>query len=152
MPNSSSSAITSSTVSSESAPRSATKAFSFVTSDSGTLDCIGKLAAARGLAVGQLLAQTQSITLGTTMATNVVATLSGPRMGTIATKGYRLRMTFPQVSKVEWREGPQDMYDFRAEPPQPLTPYHLMTEVEERLDYRGRVVTALKVPEYYATD
>jgi len=109
----------------------------------GTLDCIGKLAAARGLAVGQLLAQTQSITLGTTMATNVVATLSGPRMGTIATKGYRLRMTFPQVSKVEWREGPQDMYDFRAEPPQPLTPYHLMTEVEERLDYRGRVVTAL---------
>src|SRR5512146_1877949 len=39
MPNSSSSAITSSTVSSESAPRSATNAFSLVTSDSGTPSC-----------------------------------------------------------------------------------------------------------------
>jgi N-methylhydantoinase A len=109
----------------------------------GTLDCIGRLAEARGLAVEQLLAQTQSIVLGTTMATNVVATLSGPRMGTIATRGYRLRMAFPQVSKVEWREGPQDMYDFRAEPPQPLTPYHLMTEVTERVDFRGEVLTPL---------
>lgn len=109
----------------------------------GTLDCIGKLAGARGLAVEQLLAQTQSIVLGTTMATNVVATLSGPRMGTIATRGYRLRMAFPQVSKVEWREGPQDMYDFRAEPPPPLTPYHLMTEVTERVDFRGEVLTPL---------
>src|SRR5688572_19110563 len=39
MPNSSSRAITNSTVSSESAPRSATKAFSFVTSASGTPSC-----------------------------------------------------------------------------------------------------------------
>lgn len=109
----------------------------------GTLDCIGKLAEARGLTLAQLLAQTQSIVLGTTMATNVVATRSGPRMGTIATRGYRLRMAFPQVSKVEWREGPQDMYDFRAEPPQPLTPYHLMTEVDERIDFRGEVLTPL---------
>lgn len=109
----------------------------------GTLDCIGKLAEARGLTLAQLLARTQSIVLGTTMATNVVATRSGPRMGTIATRGYRLRMAFPQVSKVEWREGPQDMYDFRAEPPQPLTPYHLMTEVDERIDFRGEVLTPL---------
>lgn len=109
----------------------------------GTLDCIGRLAEARGLTVEQLLAQTASIVLGTTMATNVVATRSGPRLGTIATKGYRLRMAFPQVSKVEWREGPQDMYDFRAEPPQPLTPYHLMTEVDERIDFRGEVLTPL---------
>ncbi|MBE2245007.1 MAG: hydantoinase/oxoprolinase family protein [Burkholderiaceae bacterium] len=107
----------------------------------GTLDCIGKLAEARGVSLGELLAQTQSVVLGTTMATNVVATLSGPRMGTIATRGYRLRMAFPQVSKVEWREGPQDMYDFRTEPPQPLTPYHLMTEVDERVDFRGEVLT-----------
>lgn len=109
----------------------------------GTLDCIGKLAAAHGMALAELLDRTQSIVLGTTMATNVVATLSGPRMGTIATKGYRLRMAFPQIAKTEWREGPQDMYDFRAEPPEPLCPYHLMTEVEERLDFRGEVVTPL---------
>ncbi len=109
----------------------------------GTLDCIARLAAGRGMELAGLLAETGHIVLGTTMATNLVATLSGPKLGTIATAGYRLRIAFPQVAKAEWREGPQDMYDFRAEPPRPLTPYHLMTEIEERLDYRGQVLTAL---------
>lgn len=109
----------------------------------GTLDCIGKLAAAKGSSVSQLLQKTQSIVLGTTMATNVVATHSGPRMGTIATRGYRLRMAFPQVAKSDWKEGPEDMYDFRVDPPEPLTPFHLMAEVTERIDFRGEVVTPL---------
>lgn len=109
----------------------------------GTLECIARLAAAENLSLAQLLALTDSIVLGTTMATNVVATHSGPRMGTIATRGYRLRMAFPQVAKADWKEGPADMYDFRAEPPEPLTPYYLMTEVDERVDFRGQVLTPL---------
>jgi N-methylhydantoinase A len=35
------------------------------------------------------------------------------------------------------------MYDFRAEPPEPLTPYYLMTEVRERVDFRGQVLMPL---------
>lgn len=109
----------------------------------GVINCISKLADEAKLTLGDLLAQTHSIVLGTTLATNLVATKSGARMGTIATKGYRLRMAFPQAAKIEWREGPSDMYDFRTSPPPPLTPYYLMEEVEERLDYRGQVVTPL---------
>ena len=109
----------------------------------GTLECIAKLAAAERLPLAELLGRTESIVLGTTMATNVVATHSGPKMGTIATQGYRLRMAFPQVAKADWKEGPADMYDFRAAPPEPLTPYHLMTEVRERVDFRGQVLTPL---------
>jgi N-methylhydantoinase A len=109
----------------------------------GTLECIAKLAAAERLPLAELLGRTESIVLGTTMATNVVATHSGPKMGTIATAGYRLRMAFPQVAKADWKEGPADMYDFRCEPPEPLTPYYLMTEVRERIDFRGQVLTPL---------
>lgn len=109
----------------------------------GTLDCIGRLAEARGLALGELLARTSTVVIGTTMATNAVATHTGAKLGTIATRGYRLRMAFPQVAKAEWKEGPEDMYDFHADPPEPLTPYWLMTEVTERIDFRGEVVTAL---------
>ncbi len=109
----------------------------------GTLDCMSRLAASRELALADLLGATDVIVLGTTMATNAVATRSGPRLGTIASKGYRLRMAFPQVAKIEWKEGPLDMYDFRANPPEPLAAYHLMTEVEERLDFRGQVLTPL---------
>ena len=53
------------------------------------------------------------------------------------------KATAPTAGKTEWKEGPEDMYDFRAEPPAPLTPYHLMTEVEERVDFRGQVLTPL---------
>jgi N-methylhydantoinase A len=109
----------------------------------GTLECIAKLATAEGLTLAELLGRTESIVLGTTMATNVVATHSGPKMGTIATQGYRMRMAFPQVAKADWKEGPADMYDFRCEPPEPLTPYYLMTEVRERVDFRGQVLTPL---------
>jgi N-methylhydantoinase A len=109
----------------------------------GTLECLRRLAEARGLELRALLGATDTIVIGTTMATNVVATHMGPRLGTIATRGYRLRMAFPQIAKAEWKEGPADGYDFRADPPQPLTPYHLMTEVTERIDFRGAVVTPL---------
>jgi N-methylhydantoinase A len=109
----------------------------------GTLDCIARLASAAGLAPEALLARTQTAILGTTMATNLVATKSGARMGTIATRGFRLRIAYPHVAKAQWKEGPEDMYDFRADPPEPLTPFHLMTEVTERLDFRGQILTPL---------
>jgi len=109
----------------------------------GTINCLSKLAGLRGITLEELLGQTSTIIHGTTHATNVVATHSGARMGTIATKGFRLRMTFPQVAKVDWRESHLDMFDFRANPPELLTPYYLMTEVKERVDYQGKVVTAL---------
>lgn len=109
----------------------------------GTLECLRKLAQACELTLAELLGRTESLVLGTTMATNVVATHSGPRMGTIATRGYRLRMAFPQVAKADWKEGPVDMYDFHADPPRLLTPLHLMTEVTERVDCTGAVITPL---------
>lgn len=109
----------------------------------GTLECIGRLAEARALALADLLARTSAIVVGTTMATNAVATHTGAKLGTIATQGYRLRMAFPQVAKSEWKKGPDDMYDFHVDPPEPLTPFWLMTEVAERIDFRGAVVTAL---------
>jgi len=109
----------------------------------GTLDCIARLAASAGMAPGALLAQASNIILGTTLATNLVATKSGARMGTIATRGFRLRIAYPHVAKAQWKEGPEDMYDFRATPPEPLTPYYLMTEVSERIDFAGRTVAPL---------
>ncbi|MBI5585236.1 MAG: hydantoinase/oxoprolinase family protein [Deltaproteobacteria bacterium] len=109
----------------------------------GTLNCIAKLAEQAGMDRRALLAQTATIVHGTTLATNVVATRSGAKMGTIATKGFRLRMVMQQVAKSDWVEKPVDMYDFRLDPPAPLTRNFLMTEVEERVNARGEVLTPL---------
>jgi N-methylhydantoinase A len=56
-------------------------------------------------------------------------------------------MTFLHVPKGQLRgdvkEGQGELFNFRMEFPQPLTRRYLMTEVEERLDYKGRVLTPL---------
>ena len=109
----------------------------------GTMDCIRKLASELGLTVEDLLSQTDTIIHGTTMATNLVATHSGAKMGTIATQGYRLRMTFQQVAKSDWQDKSEDMFDMRLEAPKALTSNHLMTEVEERVNVRGEVLVPL---------
>ena len=110
----------------------------------GTMDCIRKLAREIETPVEQLLGQTGTIIHGTTLATNIVATHNGAKMGTIATKGYRLRMTFQQVAKSDWQDKSVDMFDMRLEAPKALTPNYLMTEVEERVNCRGEVLTPLK--------
>jgi N-methylhydantoinase A len=109
----------------------------------GTMNCISRLADGVGLSLRQMLEQTSTIVHGTTLATNVVATRSGAKMGTIATRGYRLRMTFPQVAKSDWVEQRRDMYDFHYDAPQPLTRNYLMTEVSERVNIRGEVLAPL---------
>ncbi len=109
----------------------------------GTIECIRKLAAELGTSLEELLKKTGTIIHGTTLATNIVATHSGARMGTIATQGYRLRMTFQQVAKSDWQDKSVDMFDMRLDAPKALTPNHLMTEVEERVNARGQVLAPL---------
>ncbi len=109
----------------------------------GTMNCIGKLASQSKMTLKELLGQTSTIVHGTTLATNVVATRTGAKMGMISTKGYRLRMTFPQVAKADWVEQKRDMYDFRYDAPKALTRNYLMTEVEERVNCRGEILAHL---------
>lgn len=109
----------------------------------GTMSCISKLALEAGITLKELLSQTTNIIHGTTLATNIVATHSGAKMGTIATQGYRLRMTFQQVAKSDWQDKAVDMFDMRLEAPKALAPNYLMTEVEERVNAKGEVMVPL---------
>ncbi len=109
----------------------------------GTMECLRKLAALCDMPLRDFLGRTQTIVHGTTLATNVVATRTGPKLGLITTKGFKDRMMFPQVGKSDWKEAKVDMWDFRLDAPTPLTRRHLMTEVAERLDHRGNVLIPL---------
>jgi N-methylhydantoinase A/oxoprolinase/acetone carboxylase beta subunit/N-methylhydantoinase B/oxoprolinase/acetone carboxylase alpha subunit len=109
----------------------------------GTMNCLGKLATLGGMSLRHFLGRTKTIVHGTTLATNVVASKAGPKIGTITTKGFRDRLTFQQVAKDEYKEAQRELFDFRLDAPQPLTRRHLMTEVEERVNYLGTVLTPL---------
>ena len=114
----------------------------------GVVACISRLAAHVGLTLPELLSATKTIVLGTTLATNIVATRTGARTGAITTRGYRDRLAFLHVAKSDLggdrKATAAELFSFRSEYPKPLAPRHLVVEVEERLDFRGEVLMPLR--------
>ena len=114
----------------------------------GVVECISRLAAQVGLPLPGLLAATNTIVLGTTLATNIVATRTGAKTGAITTKGYRDRLSFLHVAKSDLggdrKATAAELFSFRSDYPQPLTPRHLVAEVDERLNFKGEVLIPLR--------
>jgi N-methylhydantoinase A len=102
----------------------------------GVMDGIGLLAAGLGHDTRSLLAITERIVHGTTVATNALLERKGARVGMLTTEGHR--------DVIEMREGlKDDRYNLRMPPPHPLVPRALRLGVRERLRFDGRVDTAL---------
>jgi N-methylhydantoinase A len=98
----------------------------------GVLDGLTALAKRFGLERAALLAETERIVHGTTVATNALLELKGARTGLLTTEGHR--------DVVEMREGlKDDRYNLRLPPPVQLVPRHLRLGVRERLRADGRV-------------
>jgi N-methylhydantoinase A len=98
----------------------------------GVLDGLAQLAARLGLDRGALLADTDRIVHGTTVATNALLERKGAKLGLLTTEGHR--------DVIEMREGLKDeRYNLRLPPPEQLAPRHLRLGVRERLRADGRV-------------
>jgi N-methylhydantoinase A len=113
----------------------------------GTLECIASLAELSGLRLADLLAQTSTIVLGSTLATNIVATRSGARIGAITTKGYRDRLSFLHVAKADLggdrKVTSAELFSFRSDYLKPLIRRYLTVDVTERVNYKGDVLVPL---------
>ncbi len=102
----------------------------------GVVDGLGRLAAILGLDRAALLARTERIVHGTTVATNALLERRGAKVGLLTTEGHR--------DVVEMREGlKDDRYNLRLPPPEQLVPRRLRLGVRERLRADGRVETPL---------
>ena len=98
----------------------------------GAVGGLAVLAAKLGLDRAALLAGTDRIVHGTTVATNALLELKGARTGLLTTEGHR--------DVIEMREGlKDDRYNLRLPPPQQLVPRHLRLGVRERMRADGRV-------------
>src|SRR6201984_42411 len=79
-----------------------------------------------------LLAETDRIVHGTTVATNALLERRGAKVGLLTTEGHR--------DVIEMREGlKDDRYNLRLPPPEQLVPRKLRLGVRERLRASGRV-------------
>src|SRR6185503_15700677 len=102
----------------------------------GLIEGLRLLAADLGTDLPGLLAATERIVHGTTVATNALLERKGARVGLLTTAGHR--------DVIEMREGlKDDRYNLRMPPPVPLVPRALRLGVRERVRFDGRVSTAL---------
>ena len=98
----------------------------------GVLDGIGLLAQELSLGTPALLARTEVIVHGTTVATNALLERKGATVGMLTTAGHR--------DIVEMREGlKDDRYNLRMPPPVPLVPRARRLDVRERMRFDGKV-------------
>ncbi|UVO32447.1 hydantoinase/oxoprolinase family protein [Bradyrhizobium arachidis] len=102
----------------------------------GVMAGLDELARRLGLATADMLAQTQRLVHGTTVATNALLERKGARVALLTTEGHR--------DVLEMREGLKpNRYDLRSPPPEPLVPRELRFGVRERLKPNGEVTTPL---------
>src|ERR671934_2117919 len=102
----------------------------------GVLDGLTRLARVLGIDRAALLAETERIVHGTTVATNALIERKGARVGLLTTEGHR--------DVIEMREGlKDDRYNLRVPPPVPLVPRARRLGVRERVRFDGRVTTRL---------
>ena len=101
----------------------------------GTINGIAKLANALKLDMSELLAQTERIAHGMTVATNALLERKGAKVGLLTTEGHR--------DVLEMREGLKpERYNMRLARQEPLVPRRLRLGVRERVRSDG----AIEVP------
>jgi N-methylhydantoinase A len=102
----------------------------------GVMAGLEELARRLKLTCAEMLAVTDRIVHGTTVATNALLERKGAVVALLTTEGHR--------DIVEMREGlKDDRYDLRSSPPEPIVPRELRFGVRERLKASGEVATPL---------
>jgi N-methylhydantoinase A len=102
----------------------------------GVMAGLDELARRLGVTRAGMLARTDRLVHGTTVATNALLERKGARVALLTTEGHR--------DVLEMREGLKpDRYDLRSPPPEPLVPRERRLGVRERLKADGTAVIPL---------
>src|ERR1700750_2374099 len=102
----------------------------------GVMAGLDELARRLGISCAAMLAKTDRLVHGTTVATNALLERKGAKVALLTTEGHR--------DVLEMREGLKpNRYDLRSPPPEPLVPRELRFGVRERLKSGGEVSTPL---------
>jgi N-methylhydantoinase A len=102
----------------------------------GVMAGLEELGRRLNLSRAEMLAATERLVHGTTVATNALLERKGAKVALLTTEGHR--------DVIEMREGLKpDRYDLRSPPPEPLVPRELRFGVRERLKASGEVLTPL---------
>jgi N-methylhydantoinase A len=98
----------------------------------GVMAGLDELARRLDLSRAEMLAKTQRLIHGTTVATNALLERKGAKVALLTTEGHR--------DVIEMREGLKgNRYDLRSPPPEPLVPRELRLGIRERVRADGEI-------------
>ena len=102
----------------------------------GLMNGLEEMARDRKISIQGFVRDVDTIVHGTTVTTNAVLTYRGAKTGLLTTKGLR--------DTLEMRRGiREEQYNNRLTNVEPLVPRYLRHPIEERLDYKGEVITPI---------
>lgn len=104
----------------------------------GIMGCITALAQEHKLTKQRLLADTTTLVIGTTLASNCILEGKGAKCCLIYTKGFR---DIPEIGRMIPKA---DIYNLKVPSPPVLIPRYMRFGVEERVQYNGEIITPLK--------
>lgn len=103
----------------------------------GLMNGLQEMAKDRNISLEEFIRDVETIVHGTTVTTNAVLTYRGAKTGLLTTKGVR--------DALEMRRGiREEQFNNRYANVEPLVPRYLRHSVEERLDYKGDVLTSIR--------
>jgi len=103
----------------------------------GIMGCFERLAEQRGCTAQELLGDTTTIVIGTTLPTNTVVEKKGAKCCLLYTKGFR---DIPELGR---RLPKDEIYNLKLPAPESFIPRYLRFGVEERIQFNGEIVTPL---------
>jgi N-methylhydantoinase A len=110
----------------------------------GFFDSLASAAEAAGISLDELLAGTDRLLHGTTVATNAMVERKGATVGLITTRGHRDVMLMMRGTGRVTGVPIERMLDLPStDKPEPLVPRARIREVDERVDYSGEVIVPL---------
>ncbi len=101
------------------------------------MGCIEALAQEHNLTDQQLLGNTATLVIGTTLPTNTIVEKNGAKCCLLHTKGFR---DIPELGR---RIPKDDIYNLKLPAPDTLIPRHLRFGIEERMQFNGEIFTPL---------
>jgi N-methylhydantoinase A len=103
----------------------------------GLMSGLSEMAKTKDVPLQDFIKDVTTIVHGTTVTTNAVLTRRGAKTGLLTTKGLR--------DALEMRRGiREEQYNNRYTNVEPLVPRYLRYPVEERLDYKGDILTEIE--------
>jgi N-methylhydantoinase A len=103
----------------------------------GLMNGLQEMARDRNISLEEFIGDVETIVHGTTVTTNAVLTYRGAKTGLLTTQGVR--------DALEMRRGiREEQFNNRYPNVEPLVPRYLRYPVEERLDYKGELLTPIR--------